>query len=891
MRVKYSNSITFLLATIITFLMIVSILSVPSNQNNKNEMDNGVLNDKIRDLSILHVDYKADGTQIERTTESNQVTTDTPGVANGNHPLGDDKMAIIGIDEIGFVMPTDQPDTGGNGYLIENAIANDPYSSLLASAATFSGKYILSTACGDVDGDNKDELVTVDKEGCVRIYSYDNTNQLLEVKEDSNGNNYSLDIIAQYATIELGQFNADPGLEIAITSAEHLQTSAGIQIWDPCKNDGTFYIPGTTEYARPTGPGGIAFAITDIDTEIIQDIEIGDFDNDNLNEIVAICFSGKYYHWELTIENMLVQVDGPEDIGANQGYPVNMPQYLATGDFDGDIVQDVVLMDCRYPFDEDPDEYQPYHQYLERVIWKYGSSTTTYPASGTMPVEYLWYPSIGAADIDGDGLSETIVAGIEMNMKDNWVVMIFDDQKHNFQKICHFTGTDCNWAAKSFDFCDVDLDSIPEIIFSSVQYYGNYLFGHVIPEVQDRDTKIVKYDPITRTMAVIRSPESEGMPVIGDFDGDGIMIEYSGVHFPSLMPNRPLFVLAAPPAYQGINDNCSYTSISSDTSTGSGYSEQFNIHAGLKISYGLDCQLFGLGVKVHSAFEFNYQLLHTETTTETETIGVQYVSGYDNNYVIYDAIDYESYVYRILTHPDPSMVGYNLSIDVPLDINVYCTSVTYYNNINSTLTSKIGSETFTHTIGQPTTYPSLTEVKELGPSVERIVEPPISVIMGEGIFTGSTLTYTRTEEKVTTEEHTWDFTVSAGVEVSGFGLDVSFGGGFGKGHQVIAGSSMKYQGAIAGISEEDEWNEKKYSFGLFIQNFQQNDGPSYQLIHYYTSGGVYIEKPSSESTTTEPSSESTTTEITSKSTTTSLGLLACIFALFVIPITIKSRKS
>ncbi|MFX1256023.1 MAG: hypothetical protein ACFFCZ_30730, partial [Promethearchaeota archaeon] len=435
-------------------------------------------------------------------------------------------------------------------------------------------------------------------------------------------------------------------------------------------------------------------------------------------------------------------------------------------------------------------------------------------------------------------------------------------------------GTECNWAAKSFDFCDVDLDSIPEIIFSSVQDYGNYLYaGHVISQVQDRNTTIVKYDPITRTMTVIHSPYSEGMPVIGDFDGDGIVVEYSGVHFPSLMPNRPLFVLAAPPAYQGINDDCSYTSISSDTSTGSGYSQQFNIHAGLKVSYGLDCTLFGLGVKVHSAFEVNYRFLHTETTTETETIGVQYSSGYDDNYVIYDSIDYESYVYKILTHPDPSMVGYNLSIDVPLDINVYCTSVSHYNNLNPTLTSKIGNETFTHTIGQPTTYPSLTEVKALGSSVEKTVEPPISVMMGTGIFAGSTLTYTRTEEEVTTEEHTWDFTASAGVEISGFGLEVSFGGGFGKGHQVIAGSSMEYQGAIAGISDEAEWNEKKYSFGLFIQNFQQNDGPSYQLLHYYTSGGVYIEKTSSKSTT-------------------GLGFLSCIcaFALFVIPITIKRRK-
>ncbi|MFX1365980.1 MAG: hypothetical protein ACFE9Y_13770, partial [Promethearchaeota archaeon] len=163
-----------------------------------------------------------------------------------------------------------------------------------------------------------------------------------------------------------------------------------------------------------------------------------------------------------------------------------------------------------------------------------------------------------------------------------------------------------------------------------------------------------------------------------------------------------------------------------------------------------------------------------------------------------------------------------------------------YNNDNST--NYIGSETYTHTPGKPGTYPTREEVNALE-EVVKIIDK-IEVPQGTGMGCGSTLKYTRENAESVEKEHSMELIFSAGIEAGGFGLDISVGFGLAWANKVTYGQSMTYEGTVACISDVNDWMAHKYSWGLFIQNIEPDEGFSYQLVHYYTEGAPSDDKPS-----------------------------------------------
>ncbi|MFX1279465.1 MAG: FG-GAP repeat domain-containing protein [Promethearchaeota archaeon] len=830
-----------LLISILTFLLIgsiiIQIVSLPTNnymQTKIKEKDDIPINEiEPIDLGILQRNYKADGSIMEVEEGINQADSTTPGVELGDHPLGIDQIRFIPNNELAFVCPGLPDFVNLNDVkikLLENGIASPPYQNMLDIPCSYeaTGGQVVDATSGDVDGDMKDELVIIDEYGRVRIYKYNSTLKKFNITQ------YDLDISEEhyFYSLSLNQFNTDLGLEIVIGCGY----GEKIQIWDPVNAVGNYYSPGVQTTINGEYGGIAEFHITE--NTNLMDLETGDFNGNGFPDIVTLAMDGDLLAFEFN-SGVINQLCGVElSSGDWQGYPHNFPMGLATGDFNGDSRLDIAVMVCDVAGSPE-DIYHCEYYYVQTVYWKgFSAGGEDFVDLGEMDMALynVFFPSIGAGDIDGDGLSETVLVGksgygIE---GESWVVLIFDDWAiPQTSPIVTFSGeSQCPWAAKSFSFSDVDLDGIDEICFSSVEKYGNIYEEKYLEQLEGRNTSVVKINtetnPWTATV-LFSSTDIIGYPVPGDYDGDAVVIEYSGQHFPRITPQIPIFVLAAPPNYFDLNGDGSGTAVSKEETTSMDVTERFSVMAGMRVSFETGFELFGTGLKFKTSLEVNYQFSQTQTTTQTETIGVRYSSGHMENQIICNAIDYESYLYVVTKHPKSEMIGKNMSIDVPIKASIYSITESLYNSGNST--NYIGSETYTHTPGKPETYPTREEVNALV-GVVKIIDK-IEVPQGTGTSCGSTLKYTRENAKSVEKERAMQLIFSAGMEAGGFGLDISVGFGLSRANKVTYGESMTYEGTVACISDANDWMNHKYSWGLFIQNIEPDEGFSYQLVHYY----------------------------------------------------------
>ncbi|MBY9006512.1 MAG: VCBS repeat-containing protein, partial [Candidatus Lokiarchaeota archaeon] len=404
-----------LLIIALTFLIISSIIiqitPLPTNnyiQTKIIEKDNTPINEiEPMDLGIIQRNYKADGSIIEAKKSINLADPTTPGVESGTHPLGIDQIRFIPNNELAFVCPGLSTEFYNldhvNINLLENGIASTPYQDMLNIPFSYGepGGQAVDATRGDVDGDMKDELVIIDKYGRVRIYKYNTT-----LKQFIH-QNYNLDILDehQYYSISLNQFNADPGLEIVIGCG----LGEKIQIWDPVNAEGDYFSPGV-QSTTSGKPGGIAeFHISD--SSPLMDIETGDFNGDGYTDIISLAYDGDLYALEFKSTDITQLARVEISSGVGQGYPHTFPMALATGDFNGDARLDIAVMECGV----NPGGYCEHceYYYVKTVYWKgFSAGGTEFVNLGDIDLSHnVFFPSIGAGDIDGDGLSETVVVG------------------------------------------------------------------------------------------------------------------------------------------------------------------------------------------------------------------------------------------------------------------------------------------------------------------------------------------------------------------------------------------------------------------------------------------------------------------------------------------------
>jgi len=74
--------------------------------------------------------------------------------------------------------------------------------------------------------------------------------------------------------------------------------------------------------------------------------------------------------------------------------------------------------------------------------------------------------------------------------------------------------------------------------------------------------------------------------------------------------------------------------------------------------------------------------------------------------VVVTTIPYDQYTYRIVSHPNPEAIGKEFILSVPREPRTFQVERSFYNANVLDASSRIGDSVFTHTIGDPTTYPT-----------------------------------------------------------------------------------------------------------------------------------------------------------------------------------------
>ncbi|MHC1694719.1 MAG: S-layer homology domain-containing protein [Eubacteriales bacterium] len=207
---------------------------------------------------------------------------------------------------------------------------------------------------------------------------------------------------------------------------------------------------------------------------------------------------------------------------------------------------------------------------------------------------------------------------------------------------------------------------------------------------------------------------------LANTDNDSSYMNYTGRHYYTYTDPKVLAVLASPPYFSDLlnrddlsgNYSESTTSYSSTSGSGGGHSVTATISLGAYVSYEQDIKVFGVTVAsveaeaaIISNFTFDTEKTSTleQTVTYSATSGEDMVSFYSIPLEIYE---YESYV------PDGNG-GYKkvlTTVNIPHEAAIRLLSMAEYDSIakDYSVLPIIEDNVLTHTIGDPSTYPSGT---------------------------------------------------------------------------------------------------------------------------------------------------------------------------------------
>lgn len=315
----------------------------------------------------------------------------------------------------------------------------------------------------------------------------------------------------------------------------------------------------------------------------------------------------------------------------------------------------------------------------------------------------------------------------------------------------------------------------------------------------------------------------------GDWDADSLRLRYTGQKWLELGRPQPIIVVAAPPVKEGISQNYENSGSAYGTAvtkTQEATQEQsFTEKVTMSFEVNLPVLDF-LSAGAHA--ELSRQFTDTHTTTETVSTSISYESAYPDDIIVFRGTLFTRYEYEIVGGGDEDPIGTKMTIDVPLDHSVYKWTVPFYNAALGDQGSPIDEKILKHTVGDPASYPSVTERNALHPLWQADEATPV--------HQGSAQTPTSID--LTTEQTSGtSFTTSSefGGEV---GMFVSAGYSQGwdstTAYSVTTGKETHFVGTVGDIKDGDDYTTWKYKYGLFVYDTHLAGGEAVKVMTYWT---------------------------------------------------------
>jgi hypothetical protein len=692
---------------------------------------------------------------------------------------------------------------------------------------------------GDVDEDGLEEIVVVfvDTSAADRVVKIkiieDMEDGYLEIEETIADGDDVLDV-----SIATGDFNGNGADQVAVVLTK--EGSSELLIVTPQSG-------GNGERASNfTVDVALSQTLEHSLESALDTVEIasGNLDYDNPNELVLVVNElltnplggvATYYVYddqntgfELLDSNLVSGTDG-------QAYVARQAD-VTVGDIDGDGLDEVVFAGLTDFGTSCDDEYDAIVTALDDA--KHGleplSAKFFEPFFSQCPAFGPWrlrFIHVNAFDLDGDGFAE-----VQANQ------FVFEDLVDTgaFGEPIYEMPEDI--------FVDGDSDASAYITSASTSIVTGDVTGDgreniLVYTPWQRDVRIfglsnietVGFAELSRiTASSGANTQSEVGPLLVpvNVDMDSPVLKYSDGEYELVFTEPVLIaVMAAAPCGEGIGQNTDACSVSF------GQTESSTVDASITVSVkaGIHASV-KTGANVPFVGDVGAEFKQSITFSASVSAGIAYTveksrvfsTGPLEDGVIFTTIPYDRYTYKILSHPDPELVGGEVVVSLPREPIMLKVERGFYNASIVEVSIPIDTNVFSHTVGNVQSYPSVGEKNMLLSEFGGLENGPISVGQGGGsdglgidvstaISAGASLGI----------EIETSVDVTAGPAMVGF----SVGYGVSASLTVTSGTSTSYSVTVGDLSAES-FPDNQYSYGMFTY-VQTVEDQEFEVINFW----------------------------------------------------------
>ncbi|HEY9052428.1 MAG TPA: VCBS repeat-containing protein, partial [Gammaproteobacteria bacterium] len=545
-------------------------------------------------------------------------------------------------------------------------ISTDPADSLSASSGDFNGDGYAELVIGVVSGDSA-QLIFIDNDhGVLSLSTLNKT-----LPQAFAGSEMSL-------VIKSGNLDYDPSHEFVVLVNELYQQGGS---GNPESGTTRYFLFDDAKKSHIE----IASALVQADlnavnrTAIVADVSLGDVDGDNIDEMVF----GGLTHFDpnnqCNYTYLLVVLDDLTNDRASLGAKVHVPDihqgcavvrgelrfvYVNTPDVDGDGYAEIQANELIF---EDFAEHTPWTEFVARHYDEDVGEKIESPIS--IPQASLFSDDNGFTGRFSNKNSTIVTADLTSDKRQD---IVFYSQSTNRLEVWGLSEPDATLDVVSGEWRM--LKSIPVAPPASADDIRPLL----LPINVNHDSLAISFD--------------EG--------------EYQ------LVFTEPVIIaaLAAAPCYEslGQNTDACRTAYGTAESTSVAIEDTLTMSAGISVGTSVEFNdpITALRIaEIEATVKVKASLSLSHSAAYTYTESLTYTTGPIEDTVIFTSIPYDMYTYTITSHPDPAIIGTQIVVSMPRSPVTLQVDRNYYNANVSHDGPLIDSSVFTHTAGNPNSYP------------------------------------------------------------------------------------------------------------------------------------------------------------------------------------------
>ena len=320
--------------------------------------------------------------------------------------------------------------------------------------------------------------------------------------------------------------------------------------------------------------------------------------------------------------------------------------------------------------------------------------------------------------------------------------------------------------------------------------------------------------------------------VAANVDRDSMSIQYSPAERRVIF-TQPIVIaaLAAAPCARTLGQNLDACRTAFGTAKSTQVETEFTytVTAGIVVGGKTNASIPGLVFELEVAGSIKASWGAKLNRSYTLTKRVVRTTGPLEDGVIFTSIPYDQFVYRILSHPNPLLVGTDVVVSIPRSPIETMVERQFFNDHVPADALKVDSIVFGHTPGQPRSYPTVAQRDVLVGGRPELVNGPLDVGQGGGSTTAEINVATQLGAGVS-------YGVEAELEVKATAANVmlgfTIGASAGASLQVSRGSESYYAGTVSNIAADMYSPATAYAFGLMAY-IHDDPRQSFEVVNYW----------------------------------------------------------